>query len=215
METAKQTLRTLRTFRGLRMVRMVVVVVLVGVMGVGCRGKGSITLMDRGESEYVICVPDTGNHQMMRAADLLQSYLKKIGGAEIPVKAGLTDIPAKAIVINPDVRTGYEDAFSIVTDTKQLIITGGTHKGCIYGVIDLLEKQFGCRMYAPGFEVISKNKTIRLPQLDIHDKPVNEYRNVYGRFTEDENYRDWQRIDVVQDVFADGYYVHTMNRLVP
>jgi hypothetical protein len=38
---------------------------------------------------------------------------------------------------------------------------------------------------------------------------------VHGRFTEDENYRDWQRIDVIQDVFADGYYVHTMNRLVP
>ncbi|MDD4646398.1 MAG: DUF4838 domain-containing protein, partial [Bacteroidales bacterium] len=47
------------------------------------------------------------------------------------------------------------------------------------------------------------------------DQPVNEYRNVYGRFTEDENYRDWQKIDIVQDQFAEGYYVHTMNMLLP
>ena len=82
-------------------------------------------------------------------------------------------------------------------------------------VVDLLEKQLGCRMYAPGFEVVPKLKVVRLPELNIKDQPVNEYRNVYGRFTEDENYRDWQRIDIIQDVFADGYYVHTMNTLVP
>ncbi len=203
--------RAVKTLRELRMV----VVVMIVVMVAGCGMKGKITLMNGGKSEYVICVADTGNHQIMRAVNFLQSYLKKIGGADIPVKAGLAEIPAKAIVINPDVRTGHEDAFSIVTVNKQIIITGGTHKGCIYGVVDLLEKQLGCRMYAPGFEVIPKMKAVRIPKLDVKDQPVNEYRNVYGRFAEDENYRDWQRIDVIQDVFADGYYVHTMNSLVP
>jgi hypothetical protein len=190
---------------------MVVMVAMVA----GCGPGGKLTLMSGGKSGYVICVADTGNHQIMRAANLLQSYLKKIGGAEIPVKAGLTEIPAKAIVINPDARTGHEDDFSIVTEKQQIIITGGTHKGCIYGVVDLLEKQLGCRLFAPGFEVVPKMDRIRVQNLNVKDGPVNEYRNVYGRFTEDENYRDWQRIDVVQDIFADGYYVHTMNRLVP
>jgi len=193
---------------------MVVVVGIVGVFA-GCGVRGTITLMSGGASDYVICVADTANHQIMRAADLLQLYLKKVGGAEIPVKIGLAELPAKAIVINPDARAGHEDAFSIVTVDKQVIITGGMHKGCIYGVVDLLEKQLGCRMYAPGFEVIPKRKMVRIPKLDVKDQPVNEYRNVYGRFGEDVNYRDWQRIDIVQDVFADGYYVHTMNTLVP
>jgi hypothetical protein len=191
--------------------------ILVGVMvgAVGCGGGSKIKLMSGGKSEYVICVADTGNQQIMRAANLLQVYLKKIGGAEIPIKAVLGDLPEKAIVINPDARTGHEDAFSIVTVKKQVIITGGTHKGCIYGVVDLLEKQLGCRMYAPGFEVIPKLDRVMLPVLNYSDQPVNEYRNVHGRFTEDENYRDWQRLDVISDVFADGYYVHTFNRLVP
>ena len=69
----------------------------------GWGAKGRITLMSGGKSEYVICVADTANHQIMRAADFLQSYLNKIGGAEIPVKIGLSVLPAKAIVINPDV----------------------------------------------------------------------------------------------------------------
>jgi len=200
--------------RPLRTLRMVVIVMIVGMVA-GCGVKGRITILSGGGSDYVICVADTANHQVMRAANFLQSYLKKIGGVEIPVKTGLAEIPSKAIVINPDGRTGYEDSFSIVTVNQQLIITGGMHKGCIYGVVDLLEKQLGCRMYAPGFEVIPKLKVVRIPKLDLKDRPVNEYRNVHGRFTEDENYRDWQRLDVIQDVFADGYYVHTMNTLVP
>lgn len=196
------------------MLRIAAAIILTAVLG-SCGSKGTVTLISGAKSDYVICVADTGNHQIMRAAGLLQSYLMKVGGAEIPLKIGLTEMPEKAIIINPDVREGHEDAFSIVTVGKQIIITGGTHKGCIYGVVDLLERQLGCRMYAPGFEVVPKLKVIRIPALDIRDQPVNEYRNVYGRFGDDENYRDWQRIDIVQDVFADGYYVHTFNRLVP
>jgi hypothetical protein len=206
--------RTMKVFGGFRGLRMIAGVMIV-MMAAGCGVKGRLTLMKGGKSDYVICVADTSNRQIMRAAGLLQSYLKKIGGAELPVKAGSEEIPDKAIVINPDARSGHNDDFSIVTVNQQLIITGGIHKGCIYGVVELLEKQFGCRMYAPGFEVVPKLNVIRIPQLFIADQPVNEYRNTYGRFAEDENYRDWQRIDVVQDVFADGYYVHTMNRLLP
>ncbi len=207
-------LRMLRMFRGLRGLRIVAAVLMVAGVA-GCGMKGKVTLMSGGKSDYVICVADTGNHQIMRAAGMLQSYLKKIGGAEIPLKIGLAEMPAKAIIINPDARAGHEDAFTLVTVDKQVIITGGIHKGCIYGVVDLLEKQLGCRMYAPGFEVVPQLNVVRIPQLDIKDQPVNEYRNVYGRLGEDENYRDWQRIDMIQDVFADGYYVHTFNHLVP
>jgi len=190
------------------------ILILAGI-AVGCNNNGRLTLIRNGQTDYVICVADTGNHQMMRAANILQTYLQKIGEVEIPLLTGMSEPPEKAIILNPDVRPGYEDAYSMVTVDHQLIITGGTHKGCIYGVVDLLEKQLGCRMYAPGFEVVPKTAVVRIPKLDVSDKPVNEYRNVHGRFTEDENYRDWQRLDIIQDVFADGYYVHTMNRLVP
>jgi len=209
-----RTKRMLRKLRELRVLKGLAVVISVALLA-GCGPKGTLTLMKGGKSAYVIYVADTANHQIMRAANFLQSYLKKIGGGEIPVKTGLAEIPAKAIVFNTDGRSGQEDAFTIVTVNQQLIITGGTNKGCIYGVVDLLEKQFGCRMYAPGFEVVPKEKRVTLPPLNIKDRPVNEHRNVFSRFSEDENYRDWQRVNVIGDIFADGYYVHTITTIVP
>jgi len=184
------------------------------LIGAGCGKSSKITLINNGKSDYTICVTDTSVQQIKRSASLLQSYLKKIGGASIPIKIGLTHIPAKAIVIKTD-ESFNRDGFSLITANKQLMITGGVNKGCIYGVIDLLERQLGCRMYAPGFEKIPQKTKISLPAMDIKDQPVNEYRNVYGRLTDDEEYRDWQRLDIVQDIFAEGYYVHTMSRLVP
>jgi hypothetical protein len=185
------------------------------ILAAGCGTKSGITLMNHGRSGYVICITDTANPEMMRAAGLMQSYLEKIGGAELPVKIGLTAIPKKAIVIRRDSTIGNDDGFSILTQNRQIIITGGAHKGCIYGVVDLLEKQLGCRMYAPGFESVPKLDRIRIPTLDVRDQPVNTYRNVFSRFSEDEDYRDWQRTDLIQDVFPNGYYVHTMSQLVP
>ncbi len=193
----------------------IIAVAVILVLLAGCSLKPGVTIMRGGKTDYVIYVADTANHQIIRAAKILQTYLKKIGGAELPVQFGLPVIPKKAILINPDARAGHEDAFSIVSMDQQIFITGGTHKGCIYGVVDLLEKQLGCRMYAPGFEVVPKLNKIRIPKLNVADQPVNEYRNVYGQFGLNEDYRDWQRIDIIQDVFADGYYVHTMGSLVP
>jgi hypothetical protein len=189
-------------------------ILLIVMVLTGC-GKSGLTIVKGGKSDYVICVADTASKPMMRAADILQTWLKKISGAELPVKMIAGEIPEKAIIINPDAAPGREDAFSIVTDKRHLIITGGMRKGCIYGVVDLLEKQLGCRMYAPGFEVVPKTATVKIPAMEVRDQPVNEYRNAYGKFADNEDYRDWQRINVVQDVFADGYYVHTFNRLIP
>jgi hypothetical protein len=219
METTSRVICTspLKSLKGIgsfRALGMIAAVMILAVMA-GCGGKSKLTLMSGGKSDYVICVADTSNHQIMRAAMFMQSYLKKIGGAEIPVKIGLTEIPEKAIVINLDPGSSQVDGFSIVTVGRQLIITGGNNKGCIYGVVDLLEKQFGCRMYAPGFEVVPKLDVVRLPQLNVKDQPVNEHRNVFSRFSEDENYRDWQRCNVIGDIFADGYYVHTITTIVP
>ena len=76
--------------------------------------------MSGGKTDYVICVPDTANHQIMRAANMLQSWLEKIGGARLEIKAGNSDLPAEAIVFNSDARAGFEDAFSIVSIDRRL-----------------------------------------------------------------------------------------------
>lgn len=181
----------------------------------GCSGGKGIRLADAGRSDYEIRIPVIPSYEEERAAWFLQAYIKKIGGAEIPVVKGLDSIPDKSVVIRRGGGISDPDGFAVSTTRDRLTILGGDHKGCIYGVVNILEKQLGCRMYAPGFEVVPKRKVVRIPAINLEDQPANVYRNVYGRFSLDSLYQDWQRIDVIDDVFAKGYYVHTFNRLVP
>ncbi len=181
-----------------------------------CSGSNGIKLVSGGKSEYEIRIPDNPAPQEERAAWFLQTYVKKISGAEIPVVKGLSDLPEKSVIIQTGGGITNSDGFSVTATGDRLTILGGNHKGCIYGVIELLEKQLGCRMYAPGFEVVPAKPTIRIPSLYLTGQPVNSYRNAYGRMSaENPDYQDWQRIDINDEFFARGYYVHTFNTLVP
>jgi hypothetical protein len=204
-------MQTVKRFRKIT----VACLLALGILLTACSGNRSVRLVNNGRSAYVIAIADTVNPELKRAAVLLQQYLKKMGNAELPIEIGKARVPQRAVVIRLDPAVTHEDGFTLLTRGRQLIISGGAHKGCIYGVVDLLEKQWGCRMYAPGFESVPKLRQIVLPALDIRDQPVNEYRNVFSRFSENEDYRDWQRTDLIGDGFADGYYVHTMPTLVP
>ncbi|MFH0759927.1 MAG: DUF4838 domain-containing protein [Bacteroidota bacterium] len=191
-----------------------ILIVLIPML-TACNGSTGIRLARGGKSVYEIRIPANPAVQEERAAWFMQSYVRKMSGAIIPVIKELESLPEHAVVIQESGSISNADGFSITTTGKRLTILGGNHKGCIYGVIELLEKQFGCRMYAPGFEIVPKKATLRLPALNVTDKPVNVYRNVFGWLTDDKNYQDWQRLDVMYDFFAEGYYVHTMNTLLP
>jgi hypothetical protein len=71
-------------------------------------------------------------------------------------------------------------------------------------------------MYAPNEELIPHKTTITLPILSELEKPVNNIRIVNGDLTQqNQQYRDWHRLNDHNEEFAKGYYVHTFNRLVP
>jgi hypothetical protein len=48
-----------------------------------------------------------------------------------------------------------------------------------------------------------------------HGEKGSFYGVVNGAFSEDEDYRDWHRLDDLNEVFGRGYYVHTFNTLLP
>jgi hypothetical protein len=108
-----------------------------------------------------------------------------------------------------------EDGFIIKTLEDQLYIIGGAHKGCIYGVVELLEQYLGCRKFSPDVEVIPSLPTVILPVIDRSDAPVNDFRAVNGEFCKDDDYQDFQRLDEQDEVFAEGFYVHTFHKLIP
>jgi hypothetical protein len=189
---------------------------LLVLLTAACTGSSGIKLVQGGRSDYQIRIPDQPSAQEVKAAWYLQTYIKKATGAQLPIVNGLEAAPEKAVVIRVSDEVTDPDGFNLAASGKQLIILGGNHKGCIYGVVDLLEHQMGCRIYAPGFEVVPAMKSVQVNKLPRTDQPVNNYRNVYGRLSvSDSIYQDWQRTDVIDDMFAKGYYVHTFNTLIP
>jgi len=179
-----------------------------------------------GTSSYTIVIPEKATENEHAAAGLLQKYIFKISGCEIKITTDFIKSTKNEISVGftnrieaqlaSKLKAGIEpDEFHILTQDNRLFIIGGNHKGTYYGVVDLLEKQLGCRFYAPEAQYIPENKSITLQPLHYSDKPANKLRIVHGQFNEDEDYKEWMKLDNINEVFADGYYVHTFNRLVP
>ena len=187
--------------------------------------SNQLEIIKNGSSSYVIIVPEKAIQIEKQAAELLQKYFTKISGYKLgisndqanPVKTEISIGFTNRLNSQEDqLKSSIEpDEFRIITKDKKVFILGGNHKGVYYGVVDLLEKQLGCRIYAPEVESVPLNKTILLQPLNYSDKPVNKLRIVHGNFNNNSAYKEWMRLDNINEVFADGYYVHTFNRLVP
>ncbi|MEI6061348.1 MAG: DUF4838 domain-containing protein [Bacteroidota bacterium] len=189
-------------------------------------GGQYLHITEHGKSSYVIIIPSKANDIEKQSAELLQVYVERISGCRLAISNDQVKPIRTEIVIGFTSRQRTKnnaspavsmdpDGFHIKTDHQKLLIAGGSHKGTYYGVVDLLEKQLGCRIYAPEVEFAPKNETILLQPLNYSDKPANRLRIVHGQFNENKVYKEWMRLDNINEVFADGYYVHTFNRLVP
>ncbi len=192
-------------------------------------------LVKNGQANFTISLASNPTEADNKAAELLQSSIKKMTHCELQIVK--TDKPNVKNTIyitasvsslkksfkkhfTPDFEAKrnelIEDGFLISVQSDNILIVNGGKKGSIYGIIHLLEKYFGCRMYAPNVEIMPQQKELSLPILCEMDKPVNSIRIVNGVMTQqNEAYRNWQRLNDHNEEFAKGYYVHTFNRLVP
>lgn len=196
-------------------------------------------LVKNGLPQFSITISEKPSDADEKAAILLQSSIKKMAGCDLKIVK--TDKPnfKNTIYITPHEVSGVlakkkalkkhftpnfeakrkqliDDAFLISVQTDNILIVNGGKKGSIYGVVHLLEKYFGCRMYAPNAEIMPRPRELLLPIICEMDKPVNSMRIVNGVLTQqNEAYRNWQRLNDHNEEFAKGYYVHTFDRLVP
>ncbi|NCC71906.1 MAG: DUF4838 domain-containing protein [Sphingobacteriia bacterium] len=175
----------------------------------------TITLVSNGQSNYSIVIPDQSSVEERRAATFLQDHLKKISGCLLPILSQKQQSDQLFILIEKSDEIESGDAFSISTLQRNILIKGGDKKGCIYGVVELLEKFLGVRYYSPEYVIIPEKEDILLPEINMKCSSPNTYRNVHGKFANDSNYRDFHRLHVISDSFAEGYYVHTFQRLIP
>ena len=121
----------------------------------------------------------------------LQSYLKQITGAELPIVTARSDVaPGKPVIVLELVKevpgaSGREtakQAYRIQTDGESLVISAATELGLTYGVWGFLEDHLGCRFYdfrakglsyaGPGYEVIPRRPTLRLGRIEDTQEPA-------------------------------------------
>ena len=202
----------------------------------GFSADGKIELVKDGKSDYAIVIPANAIPSEQRAARELQSALKQMSGADLPIQKDSETTPAKAIVLgtletnafmrsvkDPISSTGLgAEGFKIRRFGPYLLIGGGRTRGVMYGVYSFLEDDLGCRWYSEKVSYIPKKKTIALPATDRTEIPSFEYREPY--YTEAMD-KDWAARNRCNGNFAHldeetggkiGYqpFVHSFNNII-
>ncbi|MDD4703749.1 MAG: DUF4838 domain-containing protein [Bacteroidales bacterium] len=187
--------------------------------------KDKLTLVKDGKSDYVIVIPHDHSEWIKYSAELLQKDIYKVSNCLIPIVTDKEKPKKKEICISfsdrydPDMMMlGY--GYEVYTEGEKIFIHGDDiflpdeH----YAVVDFLEKHIGIRKFTPDCEVYPTKKDIILDikDLNYYYSSENNYRQVQSRFTrENKDFRYWLKQHLQEDMFAEGFFVHTFERLVP
>lgn len=199
-----------------------------------------LTLVKDGKSDYVIVVPEykknkyAANVEKVKyAAELLQKDILKVTGCIIPIVYDNTKAQKKEICIGYTKRdeTYFHNTGMIyptgryyyyIRDEK-LFFNGTNNKFednfDIYAVVDFLEKEVGIRKFTADCEIYPQKETLII-EIDKYYPPSyaprNTYRQVRSHFTRrNPDFRLWLKQHLQEDMFAEGYFVHTFEKLVP
>ncbi len=206
---------------GQMLVSILVLLVLVCLSSYGSPAEG-LTLVDGGQSEYVIVVSSDAIPAEQFAAEELALHLEQMSGAKLPIVTDAGPLPSHAVLLG---NTRFLQELGVKVDWEQfgkegyllrvvgnhLIIAGGQPRGVLYGVYALLEDHLGCRWFAPDTNFIPQRKTIELPELNVTGKPAFEYRDpwIYGGYIWSWWWRDHFDPEYVARTRNSGYLIHT------
>lgn len=177
----------------------------------------SITLVEKGRSEYSIVRSKNASDYELSAANVLQNYLQQISGVLIPIIDDSTQDSEFEILIGNTSRTEanesiQNDGFLIVIRSNKLIISG-RGKGTLYGVYTFLEKYLGCRKYSSKFKLIPKQASIILSGINDLQNPKIKFRSLhYWDAETDQEYLDWHKLNRIEDKW--GLWGHSFFKLV-
>ena len=146
-----------------------------------------LTLAERGRSDYAVVIPADAIPAEEFAAEELILHLERMSGARLPLRKDDQPLPDRAVLLGPtryldelgiapDWNALGKEGFALKTAENHLVIAGGRPRGTLYGVYALLEGHLDCRWFAPDTERIPRREKIELPQLDLREVPVFEYR---------------------------------------
>ena len=162
-------------FREVCLMRWVVFALVMSVVSVNM-ARAALTLVDEGVAKAVIV---SNGHKAQ--AENLQSYLKKLSGAEVPIVAERAEVPAGQAVIElrlvatvpgASTRLSAADAYRLQSDDKELTLSAATDMALHYAVWGLLEDHFGVLFLDEKVERIPSSATLTLEPLQETAEPA-------------------------------------------
>jgi hypothetical protein len=183
-------------------------------------------LTENGKSDCTIVIPEKATTTEILAAKVFQDYIERISGAYIQIKSDNNAQSKGEILIGEVNRASREapskdlgpDGFYVRNNGENLIISGGSGKGTIYGVYTFLDRYLGCRKYSSSVSYIPKQKSITLPTINDVEIPAFSFREVYYSDVLDPEYMNWHKLDVHSNKGDSdtqwGSWVHTFETLL-
>lgn len=190
-------------------------------------------LVRDGASPYKIFVSENAAAPEKLAARELQSYLRQISGALLPVTHDNT-------VDSPLIYIGFQGApesmtrgmaadsfpnesYVLRSDGTHLLIAGGGSRGTLYGTIGYLSDHLGCRWYTREVQKIPSSPSITLKKFEETQRPAFEYREAWYTEAYDTRWALYNRLnptihplpDSLGGSFRTYPFAHTFYNLVP
>lgn len=165
------------------------------------------------------------------AAEELARYLSQIIGGTVPIVTDNVPPEPNDILLGISRRTAdrgealpKEGYFYRTQD--DCLIMGGVGRGLLYGVYAFLEDELGCRFLAPEITHIPLRENLALPHLDRRGAPAMEYREPFLTEFNDPDFSARRKVNGLRRAplgerhgggfrYADGFFVHTLTKLLP
>ena len=146
-------------------------------------------LFENGATGYAIVVGADASESEQWAAGELQHWLKEVSGADFPIALDTEPARDHEIVVGFNQRARallggdvtvpdpLDESFSYRNVGPAVVITGGSARGTMYGVMTFLEQELGCRWYTPRVAVTPKKERYAFDYLRHTESPGIRVRN--------------------------------------
>lgn len=185
-----------------------------------------LVLVDEGQPRAVIVLGDDPAPSAREAAAALQKVVRQMTGTELPIQpegdfsneglpilVGMSKLARKTgIDVTQDREKG--DHYVIRANQRLIALVGnddGELRGSAYAVYDLLQR-LGCGWYGPDpiWHVVPKRRTLKVPALNVDERPAFLFREESSLGRMDPAVRDAWRLGGWQVAQA-----HILEQLIP
>ncbi len=201
------------------------VVLLVLLFALAGAAFGECTLVERGQARAAIYIAEGAPQDVQRAAEELAAAIEKMSGARLAVRqwpAGraVPEEPVPVLLGELAERAGLtvagqslsREGFRLRVEDGRVLIAGESPRAVLYGAFALLER-LGFRLFFdhPLGEVVPRASTVRLPALDVEQRPAFCTRKIWGsRWARESRWKLWNRVGGLR--LETG---HAWSRLLP